>query len=471
MSNKISRRDFLKGVGTMMGAVAASSVTGVSEVSAQSPRTDANGLTIRKRKYKYPWWVKTVDEITTETNPDIATPPPLLTAVTYSKGMVSDEDWDERTAKAKAHVKEGIVNNIPGRTLPDLALHYAVHADMTMGSMGSYDAPRHVAIENHEELVNFNLHPPQDFDLEPWQSSPEEASRVLEAAGTQFGASMVGFTVANPDWFYPYVKIEPDITEANFDMENLAFHIPESYKYVVLLISQGPRDLLIRNQSELGAAGDRAAYSRVFNAGVKMARFIKGLGYGYAELLAAGPAIPFALEAGLGEMGRMNRLINPIFGGNVRITGFLTDLPLAPDKPIDFGLQEFCKTCKICATECPAGALSLDDEPYWIPANAYQASGKKVYFEDNEACGTYLGERGNYCSTCLSVCPWSKQDKAALHDIAKVTSAMVPSAGEFLTKMDQAFGYGLIELDSPEQAEWWDLDIPEEGIDSYQGKV
>ena len=156
MSTKISRRDFLKGVGTMMGAVAASSVTGVPKVSAQSLRTDTNGLTIRKRKYKYPWWVKNVDKITTEVNPDIATPPPLLTAVTYSKGLISDEDWNKRTAKAKAHVKEGIVNNIPGRTLPDLALHYAVHADMTMGSMGSYDAPRHVAIENHDELVNFN---------------------------------------------------------------------------------------------------------------------------------------------------------------------------------------------------------------------------------------------------------------------------------------------------------------------------
>jgi len=42
----------------------------------------------------------------------------------------------------------------------------------------------------------------------------------------------------------------------------------------------------------------------------------------------------------------------------VRISGVITDLPVASDKPIDFGLQEFCKTCKICATECPAGALS-----------------------------------------------------------------------------------------------------------------
>ncbi|HEY62404.1 MAG TPA: reductive dehalogenase [Anaerolineae bacterium] len=470
-NNRLSRRDFLKGVGAIMGATGVASITRVNPVGAKPDRTNTNGLTTHKRKYKYPWWVKTVDKITTEVNPDIATKPPMVTFATYAQAMIPDEEWDINNSKAKEYVKEGIINNIPGRTLPDLALHYALHSDMTLGSMGSFDSPRTVKIKNHEELVTYNLHPPRDFDLDPWQASPEEASRVLEAAGIQFGASMVGFTKLNPDWIYPYVKFEPGITEPVMDIKNMSFRIPESYKYVVLLITQGPRDLLIRNQSELGAAGDRATYSRMFNAGVQMARFIKGLDYGYAELLAAGPIIPFALEAGLGELGRMNRLINPIFGGNIRITGFLTDLPLAPDKPIDFGLQEFCKTCKICASECPAGALSMADEPYWIPANAFQASGKKVYFEDNLKCAKYITERGNYCSTCLSVCPWSKQDKAALHEIAKVTSVIVPSSGNFLSDMDQAFGYGLIREDDPEMEDWWDLDIPEEGIDSYQGKA
>ena len=224
---KISRRDFLKGVGAVMGAAGVSTIAGKSVASAKPARTDANGLTIRKRKYKYPWWVKTVDKITTETNPDIATKPPLLTAVTYGKAMKSDEDRDASNSIGKAYVKEGLVNNIPGRTLPDLALHYALHSDMTMGSSGLFDAPRNVAISNHEELVNFNLHPPQDFGLDPWQGSPEEASRMLEAAGIQCGASMVGFTKVNPDWFYPYVKIESDISESVMDMENMALRIPE----------------------------------------------------------------------------------------------------------------------------------------------------------------------------------------------------------------------------------------------------
>ena len=469
MSNRISRRAFLKGIGALMGAAGTSTLAVTSDVSAKPTRTDANGLTTRKRKYKYPWWVKTVDEITTETNPDITTPPPMMHVANYAGGVISDEDLGALNSKAKEHVKEGIENNIPGRSLPDLALHYALHADMTLGSQGSFDAPRSPNIEGHNDLLSYNLHPPQDFDLEPWQASPEEASKIVEAAGIQCGASMVGFTKLNTDWLYPYANVNPDAKEV-FRNEN-GFNIPESHKSMIIMISQGPRDLLIRNQSELGAAGDRATYSRTFNSVVQMIRFIKGLGYGAYHVNPIAPIIPFALEAGLGEMGRMNRMINPIFGGNVRISGVITDLPVAFDKPIDFGLQDFCKTCKICASECPAGALSLDDEPYWIPANAFQASGKKVYYEDNEACYTYIAELGNYCSTCLSVCPWSKQDKAALHDIAKITSAMVPSAGEFLTKMDQAFGYGLIELDSPEQAYVYAKSEVYAAVDSYQGKA
>lgn len=113
----------------------------------------------------------------------------------------------------------------------------------------------------------------------------------------------------------------------------------------------------------------------------------------------------------------------------------------------------------------------MADEPYWVPVNSFQAPGKKTYFEDNERCGEWIGARGDYCSTCLAVCPWSKQDKTALHDIAKIMSSKLPEAGDLLTKMDQAFGYGLVEPESREAGEWWDLDIPEFGVDSYQGKI
>jgi len=464
----LSRKDFLKSVGLLMGAATTGSLAGAAEAAPDTPRTDKNGLTIRKRKYKYPWWVKTVDKITTETNPDLMEKPGLHN-IGYFVSMMLDEEVDEWNNQAEAHVKEGIVNNIPGRTLPDLALHYACHAYMTAGSIGSFGSPRMVRAKGHKELLNYNLHPPQDLGLPAWQATPETASKTLEAAGVQLGASMVGFTTLNPDWIYPWVQRDPDVTEVK-TIKGKGYKIPGKDTYVVVLISQGPRDLLIRNQSELGAAGDRAAYARTMSAGVGMIRFIRGLGYSANSMQAFSPVIPYALSAGLGELGRMNRMINPIFGGNIRIACILTDLPLAPDKPIDFGLQEFCPHCKKCATDCPSGALSLADDPYWVPVNGFQAPGKRVYFEDNDRCVEWISKRGNFCSTCISVCPWSKQDSAALHEMTKIFAAKTPKAGTLFTKLDDAFGYGLIEPGSPEVAEWWDLDIPELGIDSYQGK-
>lgn len=472
MTNQLSRRNFLKGVGVVMGGVASASALDMAPSPHSSPRVDANGLTIHKRAYKYPWWVKTVDQMTTELDPSIDNGPPPMHFSIYSKSEMFAEQRQANNEQAKAYVREGIVNDIPGRTLPDVALHYAAHTYMLMGSDGSFDAPPtpRISPAAYAEVQSYNLHPPQDFGLPAWEATPEEASKVVEQAGIQLGASMVGFTRVNPKWLYKHVVVDSEATHSYFDPETRRYVVPESYQNVIIFISQGPRDLLVRNQSELGAAGDRAAYSRVFAAANNIIRFIKGLGYGTAQMNPLAPVIPYAIQAGLGELGRMNRMINPLFGGNVRIEGILTDLPLAETKPIDFGLQEFCKKCKKCATSCPSGALSTADEPYWETANQFQAPGKKAYFEDNAACSSYMMSRGMYCSTCMAVCPWSKQDKTALHDIAKIMSSQLPQAGSILTKLDDAFGYDIVELDSDEMADWWSLDIPEFGVDSYQGK-
>lgn len=467
MTKQLSRREFLKGVGLMMGAVAASGVATAQLPNLNVPRMDENGLTVRRRsKYAYPWWVKEVDDITTPLDPNLHKQPSNFHYAAYAMTQTPEEEWNGRNDKAKAYIKDGIVNNIPGRTLPDLALNYA--ETMGFGGIGSFDAPRSIAVPGADEIATYNLHPPQDFGLGPWQASPEKASMVVEQAGIQLGAAAVRFTELKPEYLRDNIVIDPSAqTYSVVDGKRI---IPERYKYVAMFVVQAPRDLTIRSQSMLGATGDRAGFARAALVVERLKRFISGLGYGSLPMLSLGPVIAHAVYAGLGELGRMNRMINPLFGGNIRIDGILTDLPLASDRPIDFGLQNFCKTCKICAASCPAGALSLANEPTWDTFNPYQNPGKKAYFEDNEACFNYSQEKGNFCGTCMAVCPWSKQDKTALHDIAKTMAARTPLAGSLLTQMDQAFGYGLVKLDSPEMADWWDLDIPELGIDGYQGK-
>lgn len=181
------------------------------------------------------------------------------------------------------------------------------------------------------------------------------------------------------------------------------------------------------------------------------------------------PIIPYAISAGLGELGRMNRMVNPLFGGNVRLGAVLTDLPLTVDKPIDFGLQAFCRKCKKCADSCPVGALSKEDEPTWEPFNPWQASGKKVYFEDNETCMKGQGSRDLYCSVCMAACPWTKQDRTLLHEFAHVAAAKMPGMAKLMVKMDDLFGYGRI-TDGNEIKKWWNFNNPIRGVNSNQGR-
>ena len=38
-------------------------------------------------------------------------------------------------------------------------------------------------------------------------------------------------------------------------------------------------------------------------------------------------------------------------------------MPLATDRPVRFGILEFCRVCKRCAESCPSEALSFKDDP------------------------------------------------------------------------------------------------------------
>ena len=54
---------------------------------------------------------------------------------------------------------------------------------------------------------------------------------------------------------------------------------------------------------------------------------------------------PLLLLSGLGEVSRIGEVIlNPYLGPRLKSGVVTTDLPLAHDKPIDFGLQAFCES-------------------------------------------------------------------------------------------------------------------------------
>lgn len=65
----------------------------------------------------------------------------------------------------------------------------------------------------------------------------------------------------------------------------------------------------------------------------------------------------FAVQAGLGKMGKNTLLIHPEYGNTLRLGGLLTDMQWPCNGPAD--LPRICpEKCDICRKSCPAGALS-----------------------------------------------------------------------------------------------------------------
>ena len=68
-------------------------------------------------------------------------------------------------------------------------------------------------------------------------------------------------------------------------------------------------------------------------------------------------SIPLAIDTGLGQLGRNGLLITPEYGPRVRLCKVFTDPPLEPDSPIDFGVNDFCRRCRLCADACEVDAI------------------------------------------------------------------------------------------------------------------
>ena len=96
---------------------------------------------------------------------------------------------------------------------------------------------------------------------------------------------------------------------------------------------------------------------------------------------------------------------------HVRIDKVLTNLPLQPDKPITFGVTEYCTECGICAVECPSGAISPDKKRSFKPppsAGRCGNPGALKWYIDGKRCSRWWAESGAPCSNCMNVCPYTQ---------------------------------------------------------------
>ncbi|MCD6431373.1 reductive dehalogenase [Candidatus Bathyarchaeota archaeon] len=217
-----------------------------------------------------------------------------------------------------------------------------------------------------------------------------EMSKQVKRAARLFGASLVGICKLNREWLYADVDV------------------PEKFENAIVMAIAMDTDGIATSPAVPAAAATGVGYSRMAFTLACVGEFIRNLGY---EAIQCGNdtalSIPLAIDAGLGELGRNGLLITPQYGPRVRLCKILTDLPLEPDKPIEFGVKEFCKKCKLCAEHCEAGAISMDDEPSFEIKCKSNNPGALKWYVDVEKCYLYWCENGIDCSTCIKVCPYN----------------------------------------------------------------
>jgi len=238
--------------------------------------------------------------------------------------------------------------------------------------------------------------------------TPELAAELIKKTAYQFGATLVGIAKFNPDYVYKHIRGLSAPKHGHHGPPNLMANdpVPKHWKYCIVVGIPHEWDQLASNP-QYGDSFD--AYMRLRLCGVRIAEFVKGLGFAarwhippFSYDLAAPP---YAIEAGLGQFGRMGTVITPETGGNIRLAVITTELEMAIDQPIDFGVTEFCAKCKICAEQCPSNAISYSDKPDQV------VRGIRHWEVDKAACFKFweetMGQIG--CRLCIAACPYSRK--------------------------------------------------------------
>ena len=228
--------------------------------------------------------------------------------------------------------------------------------------------------------------------------TPEEATERVKGYALNRGADLVGIAELNPLWAYSH---RGEIFYENWD--DWGREIPIGHQYAVVFAMQMSFDMVGTGPHTPTAIESMGNYAKGAYIAVQLASFIANLGYSatashfrhYEALM-----VPLAVDAGLGELGRLGYLITKELGPRVRLGVVTTDLPLIPDKPVDIGVDDFCSICKKCAVCCPSHSIPVEKDKTVV-------NGLLRWKLNDETCFDYWGKIGTDCNICMRVCPWS----------------------------------------------------------------
>lgn len=263
--------------------------------------------------------------------------------------------------------------------------------------------------------------------------TPEEAAAEIKRVGKAFGADLLGVTEFDERWMYTNKFSDMSLSEKPQE-------IPEGLNNVIVVAQAMDYDLIRTVPSALSGAATGLGYSHDAMVVLSIAQYIRNLGYNaVASMNDTALAIPLAIKAGLGEYGRLGLLITKEFGPRVRLGKIFTDMPLQPDKPIRFGVKEFCEECRQCSSSCPVKAIPFG-EPSTHRHNQSNIKGVKKWSVDGEKCFSYWAAQNSDCSICIRVCPYNKDYSKVWNRVGR-TLAGTPLR-KFMLWLDGQLGFG-----------------------------
>ncbi|MFC1929934.1 reductive dehalogenase [Chloroflexota bacterium] len=369
--------------------------------------------------------------------------------------------WDETASKLQKKRSDRLAqlaqNDRNGCYVLDRAFYLGAQTNLEgTGFSVNWPNRRGNSWESVRRLAQPGSEPLPDATSLKWQDGAAEASMLIRRLALRFGANQVGFCRLDRRWVYSHWFDEETSEdypikfsdEAGYEgrsqpaqLEDRTQVIPKEMQHVVVLIYEMDRDAIATAPNLPEWDEVQLAYSRISFTTASLAEFIRGLGYNaIPSSNCTALSIPLAIDAGLGQLGRNAKLINPLFGPRCRISKIITDLPLAADKPIDFGFTEFCDKCQKCARSCPAGAIPIGERSL-EPVNECNHRGILTWQVDHKKCYQYWAEVGTNCGICLRTCPFNK-GRGKTHDVVHWFIKNVRVADPLFIKLDDALGYG-----------------------------
>ena len=116
-----------------------------------------------------------------------------------------------------------------------------------------------------------------------------------------------------------------------------------------------------------------------------------------------------AERAGIGWSAKNCSIITPEFGSYVYLGELMTNIPFAPDTP----MEDECGDCTLCLDVCPTGAIVAPGQLNSQRCIAFLTQTKGFLPDEFR---TKIGNRLYGCDTCQTVCPKNKGKLNWIHD-------------------------------------------------------